>query len=204
MTALSAGHIVAIAIACSVVSAILTGGIAHWNASRRGPRNTDTPTRLVYQEMTHFLQRSMQNPSSGELVVDIVYAIEKMVGCLNFRPKHPVPPAFIATLKAAVPGDGVVGADWPLWERLMTDTEDEQFHNNRDTVLSVILAHWLVPKLQPDGDDTMTLLPPDFVSLRKRIMAAPQYDSESFLSLNLPTYLLPLMPHTATMGVELR
>lgn len=196
MTTLSPGHIAAIAVACSVVSAILAGGMAFLNASRRAsrrasrksPRNTDTPTKFVFDEMSQSLQRCMHLPALGDLTIDVVHSISRLVMCLSI--KDPLSPAFIATLKAAVPCDGIIGADWPLWERLLTDTKSEPFsrHRLRDTVLSLLVAHWLVPKMQPDGDEKMTLLPPDFVSLRKRIMAKPQYDSESLLSLNLPPF----------------
>lgn len=182
MTALSAGHIAAIAVACSALSAILAGAITHWLDSRRNrkkPWATDTPWRDVFRECTQLLTARWLFPRSRELVPDIVHHIEILTTCLSLNREDL--PAFIQTFKAAVPCDGVVNADWPLWERLLLDFEDKNRAGNRSAVLSIIIAHWLVAKMQPDGDETMTFLPPDFVSLRKRIMAEPQYDSESFL-----------------------
>lgn len=178
MAALSAGPIAAIAVACSVISAILAGAIVYWKVSRSctTPMKPCKPWQSVFRYLTSAFERQLETVCAANLQPFLINNIDKMVCDLVFTFEDtPVPPALIAALKAAVPCDGVVGADWPLWERLMTDTKHKNFHNNRYNVLCVIIAHWLVPKMQADGDENMTLLPPDFVSLRKRIMAKPQY-----------------------------
>lgn len=184
MTALSAGHIAAIAVAssvlCAILAAILAGRIACKKASRNNEDRIEEPASRFYYEMSHELKKGSATPNPAELTLHIALCIDSLVGLRRF---DIVPPELIEALKIAVPCDGVVGADWPLWESLLTNTEHENYKNNVDTVLSLLLAHWLVPKLQ-GTDETMTFLRPDFTSLRNKMMAKPQFDSECCLSLD--------------------
>jgi hypothetical protein len=118
------------------------------------------------------------------LTEGIIAEIHNMVGLLSLESHQRVPAGVIAALKGAVPCDGLADADWPLWERLMTEgggEDDTDQFNARflaREALQCVITHWLVQKMQPDCDKATSLLRPDFLSLRKSIMVKPKYKSE--------------------------
>ncbi|KAH8898333.1 hypothetical protein GQ53DRAFT_817609 [Thozetella sp. PMI_491] len=177
MANLTEGQIAAIVLTCS----IFTGALGFWVTRRcmqHKPRKA-YPISLVFEDLMDSVN-VRGGHYFGQVLRLIVSSIDQLVAFLDLPRDDPLPASIIATLREAVPCDGMPDADWPLWERLMTDVENEKFTDRRRQTLQVIITHWLIPKMQPDSDEAMSFFEPDFLSLRKKVMKKPHFNMPLF------------------------
>ncbi len=187
MAVLSSGAIAGIVAGCSILTSIAAGALGFWLGQKIQKIPRKYTTQLYRTPIDHAIERLLWDVGQHEIsdthamVREVVHSLFFMLGHVDWSYYEPLPQEFVTNLRERIPCDGAADADWPLWEQILTSAEGDRAFSLRHQCLSIIFTHWLVPYMQPDSDASMSLLPPDLLSLRKRILAKPHRHSGFFV-----------------------